>query len=453
MSGAVQSIHRRVLVWAMGALVLGASLLVGSSYLTLAHEMEEVFEDNLKQVALAVANHHGTYGMARTPSLAEQLPQVYDEYGKFEFVTAAWTRNGTLLHRSNPAVNLPFLSRSGLSVVSVGQERWHLYTIVLQDGIVQAAQRDSERQALARETGAVLIAPALLLLAVLAVMLTLALRRGLAPLALAADQVTARSVEALHPIALSAHPSELHLLIGAINDLMHRLGGALSLQRLFLADAAHELRTPITALRLQLQLLERAGDAVQRQAAQNQLRAGIERAQHLVEQLLQLSRLAPETPALHREPVDLAEMVRAAVGRFSARADQRKIDLGAVTDGNPVTEADAQQLTILLNNLVDNALQHTPVGGRIDVAACIDQGHPCLRVTDSGPGIPSAERQRVFDRFYRGNSHSEGGGVAHGSGLGLAIVRAVAERHGAQTLLEDAPGGSGLRVSVQFAAG
>jgi signal transduction histidine kinase len=352
----------------MGALVLGASLLVGSSYLTLAHEMEEVFEDNLKQVALAVANHHGTYGMARTPSLAEQLPQVYDEYGKFEFVTAAWTRNGTLLHRSDPAVNLPFLSRSGLSVVSVGQERWHLYTIVLQDGIVQAAQRDSERQALARETGAVLIAPALLLLAVLAVMLTLALRRGLAPLALAADQVTARSVEALHPIALSAHPSELHLLIGAINDLMYRLGGALSLQRLFLADAAHELRTPITALRLQLQLLERAGDAVQRQAAQNQLRAGIKRAQHLVEQLLQLSRLAPETPALHRESVDLAELVRAAVGRFSARADQRKIDLGAVTDGNPVTEADAQQLTILLNNLVDNALQHTPVGGRIDVA-------------------------------------------------------------------------------------
>ena len=453
MSGAVQSIHRRVLVWAMGALVLGASLLVGTSYWTLAHEMEEVFEDNLKQVALAVANHHGTYGMARTPSLAEQLPQVYDEYGKFEFVTAAWTRSGTLLHRSDPEVNLPFLSRSGLSVVSVGQERWHLYTIVLKDGIVQAAQRDSERQALARETGGVLIVPALVLLAILAALLTLALRRGLAPLALAADQVTARSVEALHPITLSAHPSELHLLIGAINDLMSRLGGALSLQRLFLADAAHELRTPITALRLQLQLLERAGDEVQRQAAMDHLRAGIERAQHLVEQLLQLSRLAPETPALHREPVNLAELVRAAVSRFSARADQRKIDLGAVTDGNPVTEADAQQLTILLNNLVDNALRHTPAGGRIDVAACTDQGHACLRVTDSGPGIPPAERQRVFDRFYRSNSHGEGGGVPHGSGLGLAIVRAVAERHGAHTLLEDAPGGSGLRVSVQFAAG
>ncbi|MDP3355698.1 MAG: ATP-binding protein [Polaromonas sp.] len=454
MSGAVQSIHRRVLVWAMGALALGASLLVATSYWTLAHEMEEVFEDNLKQVALAVANHHGTYGMARTPSLAEQLPKVYEEYGKFEFVTAAWTRSGTLLHRSDPAVTLPFLSRSGLSVVNLGQERWHLYTIVLSDGIVQAAQRDSERQALARETGAVLIVPALVLLAILAVLLTLALRRGLAPLDHAADDVTARSVEALHPITLSAHPTELHLLIGAINDLMARLGGALALQRLFLADAAHELRTPITALRLQLQLLERAGDDTQRQAALAQLRAGIERAQHLVEQLLQLSRLAPETPALQREPVNLADLVRAAVSRFSARAEQRRIDLGAVIDGSPVTEADAQQLTILLNNLVDNALRHTPAGGRIDVGACTDQGRPCLRITDSGPGIPPAERQRVFDRFYRstGNSNTEGGGMPHGSGLGLAIVRAVAERHGADISLEDAPSGPGLRISVRFAA-
>ncbi|MDI1341658.1 ATP-binding protein [Polaromonas sp.] len=452
-TGPVQSIHHRVLLWTMGALVAGASLLVGISYWTLAHEMGEVFEDNLKQVALAVANHHGTYGMARTPSLAEQLPRVYEEYGKFEFVTAAWTRTGTLLHRSDPAVNLPFRSRSGLSVVNIGHERWHLYTIVLEDGIVQAAQRDSERQALARETGSVLVLPALVMLGLLAGMLTLALRRGLAPLALAASEVTARSVEALHPIALSAHPPELHLLIGAINDLMARLGGALSMQRLFLADAAHELRTPITALRLQLQLLERASDAAQREEALVQLRAGIERAQHLVEQLLQLSRLAPETPALRREPVDLAELARSTVGRFSARADDRQIDLGAVTEGTPPVHADVQQLAILLNNLVDNALRHTPAGGRIDVSARVEQGRPCLSVTDSGPGITAAERERVFDRFYRGSSVSADGHAPHGSGLGLAIARAVAERHGADITLEEAPGGgTGLRVSVLFPA-
>ncbi|UUZ68543.1 HAMP domain-containing histidine kinase [Polaromonas sp. P2-4] len=451
-SSPVQSIQRRVLVWAMGALVVGASLLVGGSYLLLAHEMGEVFEDNLKQVALAVANHHGTYGMARTPRIAEQLPRVYEEYGKFEFVTAAWTRNGALLHMSDPTAALPFLSRSGLSTVSIGRERWHLYTIVLEDGIVQAAQRDSERQALARETGSKLILPTLLMLALLAGLLTLALRRGLSPLSLAAGDVTARSVEALHPIALSAHPPELHLLIGAINDLMARLGGALALQRHFLADAAHELRTPITALRLQLQLLERAGDGAQREVALSQLRAGIDRAQHLIEQLLQLSRLAPETPALRREPVDLAGLVRATVSRFSARADDRQVDLGAVAEGAPTVHADPQQRAILLNNLVDNALRHTPAGGRVDVGASVEDGWPCLTVTDSGPGIAASERQRVFDRFYRGNNSHNGNAdsAPHGSGLGLAIVQAVAERHGADIRLDDAPGVSGLRVSVRL---
>ncbi len=159
------SIHRRVLLWAMGALLVGAALLVGGSWWVLAHEMGEVFEDNLKQVALAVANHHGTYGVARPPRLAQQLPRVYEEYGKFEFVTAVWTRDGRRMHSSDEGVALPFLSRSGLSEVVLGGEKWHLYTIVLEDGIVQAAQRASERDSLARETATTLVFPALVLLA------------------------------------------------------------------------------------------------------------------------------------------------------------------------------------------------------------------------------------------------------------------------------------------------
>jgi signal transduction histidine kinase len=130
---------------------------------------------------------------------------------------------------------------------------------------------------------------------------------------------------ALHPIELGAHPRELHLLVSAINDLMARLGNALALQRNFLADAAHELRTPIAALRLQLQLLERTGSGAQRGAAQDELRAGVARVQHLVEQLLELSRLGPETPPLKRETVDLADLARAVVSRFSARADEQSI--------------------------------------------------------------------------------------------------------------------------------
>ena len=454
---AVPSIHRRVLVWVMAALGMGASLLVASTYLSMKHELGEVFEDNLKQVALAVANHHSEYGISRVPRLVDQLPKVYEEYGEFDFVTAVWSQGGALSHTSDAKVGLPFLSRSGLSRVNIGGQEWHLYTIVLEDGIVQAAQRDSARQALARESSSKLVLPTVAMLAILAMLLTLALTRGLAPLSLAAAEVTARSVETLHPIALSTQPVELHLLVGAINDLMARLGSALALQRHFLADAAHELRTPITALKLQLQLLERASDAGQRAAAQNELRAGIERAQQLIEQLLQLSRLAPETPALRRKPVDLADLVRSTVSAFSARADAQQIDLGAVLEGAPVVNADTQQLAILLNNLVDNALRHTPRGGRIDVGVSLRDGKPCITVNDSGPGIPESERALVFDRFYRGSTsqsvaHANGradNGHHRGSGLGLAIVRAVADRHGAQVLLDESPQ-RGLHVSVQF---
>lgn len=439
------SIHRVLLAWILGALAVGAALLVAGSYWALQHEMGEVFEDNLKQVALAVATHHGSYGVAASPPrLAQQLPRVYEEYGKFEFVTAVWDRDGRLLHSSDPAVRLPFLSRSGLTEAMAGGERWYLYTIVLEDGIVQAAQRTSERQTLARETASQLVLPAALLLTVIAVLLTLALQRGLEPLSRAAADVAARSAEALHPIEQEAYPPELHRLVGATNDLMARLGTALAVQRRFVADAAHELRTPIAALRLQLQLLERAPDGTRRERAAAELRAGVDRAQHLVEQLLQLSRLDPDTPALEHLPVSLAELARSAVSQFSARADAGQLDLGAVVSGEPIVLGDRRQLAILLNNLVDNALRCTPAGGRIDVGAHLADGVPCLLVSDTGPGIPAAERERVFDRFYS-PAQATGGG----SGLGLAIVKAVARQHGAAVTLGEPPGG-GLCVTVRF---
>ncbi len=443
----IRSIHRQLLAWVLGALGIGASLLIAASYQVLFDEMNEVFEDNLKQVALAVVYHQGSIGTQ--PRLAQRLPPIYEEYGAFEFVTALWTREGRRLQTSDETVTLPFLSRSGLSLVTTGGEDWYLYTVVLEDRIVQAAQRARERRALAVDTASKLILPALLLTAVIAALLVLALRRGLAPLSQAATDVAARSVDSLESIPLSGQPLELHLLIGAINGLMQRLGSALALQREFLADAAHELRTPITALKLQLQLLERASDVPQRDAALAELRAGIERTKHLVEQLLQLSRLAPETPALRREPVDLAALSRAAVSHFSARADASSVDLGASAEGPVPIAGDALQLAILLNNLIDNAIRHTPAGGRVDVTAGLFNGHPGVKVTDTGPGIAAAERHRVFDRFYRAAAAGSGDDDAHGSGLGLAIVKAVAERHAAQLSLDDAEGG-GLCVTVLF---
>ncbi len=465
----VRSIRHRVLLQALSALAAGTALLAGGSWFLLTHELDEVFEDNLRQVALAVASHHGTRLPQSGPRRADPLPQVLQEYGNFGFATAAWTRSGVPIYQSGDSVAIPFLSRSGLSEIRIGGEKWYLYTIVLDDGIVQAAQRERVRNALARETTSAILVPAMLLLIVLGLLLQAALRRGLETLTAATGDITSRSTRTLHPLDLAAYPSELHPLISAINDLMHRLGTALTMQRHFLADAAHELRTPVTALRLQLQLLERAGNEGERQAAIDELRSGIARAQRLIEQLLQLSRLAPETPALKLEPVDLAELVRETVGRFSATADHRQIDLGALADGVVKVLADADQLRILLGNLVDNALRHTPIGGRVDVATGTDGMHCWLTVSDSGPGIAESERHRVFERFYRvervpgsrtevgvaQSLHADsnnGNDNGNGSGLGLAIVREVAERHGARITLGSGADDAGLTVTVKFEA-
>lgn len=441
----VRSIHQQVLGWVLGALAVSTALLIAATWWVLKQEMEEVFEDNLKQVALAVVNHRGVQGTAPT-RLAQELPKVYEEFGSFEFVTAIWSRDGRLQAISDPSVPLPFLSRSGLSQVRAGGERWFLYTVVLEDAIVQAAQRASERETLARETASALVGPSLGILLLVGVLVTFALRRGLRPLSQATSQVAARSAESLHPIALGSQPAELSPLVDAVNDLMGRLGQALSQQRDFVADAAHELRTPVTALRLQLQAVERATGPDQRDAALADLHQGIDRTQHLVERLLQLSRVSPDAPRPVFVTVNLASLVRDTVSRFSAQAEAAGIDLGATSQATPLVRGDAQQLSVLLDNLVENALRQVPRGGRIDVAAMVLQGHPALLVTDNGPGIPAAERARVFDRFFRG-----AGARGYGSGLGLAIVRAVAQSHGAQVELADAPGG-GLQVSVHFPA-
>jgi signal transduction histidine kinase len=239
-------------------------------------------------------------------------------------------------------------------------------------------------------------------------------------------------------------------LVGSINGLMHRLDVAFTAQRRFFADAAHELRTPITALRLQLQLLERAADAGEHQRALVELHAGVERSQRLVQQLLQVSRADPDGEIMRPAPLDLAALVRTQVTALSARAEHAGLDLGADASTPVPALGDEAQLGVLLENLIENALRYTPAGGVVDVSATLEEGRPLLRVVDDGPGIPEPERQRVFERFFRGESAQSRS--PDGSGLGLAIVKAIAERHHATVELRPAAAGRGLEVRVRFPA-
>jgi two-component system OmpR family sensor kinase/two-component system sensor histidine kinase QseC len=239
-------------------------------------------------------------------------------------------------------------------------------------------------------------------------------------------------------------------LVDSINALLERLRSAFDAQRAFVSDAAHELRSPLTALKLQLQLLQRSGDAASREAALSALSAGIERATRLVSQLLTLARAEPGGPQEALVPTDLAEAARQAVADVVPLADAKAIHLTLVAQASCTVEGDATALRILVRNLVDNAVRYTPGGGRVELTLADQPGQILLAVDDSGRGIPASDRERVFDRFYRRADHSEAGSEDTGSGLGLAIVRSIAQRHVASVQMTDSVLG-GLRVEVRFA--
>lgn len=445
----MRSIERTLLGWILSALTLGVVLVALVTYLVTLEDMHEVFDADLKNVAQAIAAyHHAGHGPGTAAHI--KLPERTDVLEDDEIVTMTWSPSGERVFSSDSRVKLPFTANEGLSRPIVEGQEWIVYTSVASDGVAQAAQRMSSRHEMAGESAAKVFPPLVGLVVVVGGLLVFGLRRGLQPLDTTAKDVAKRSALSLEAITLEDGPKEIAPLVQAINGLMGRLALAFSAQRRFLADAAHELRTPMTALRLQLQLLQRSDDETQRQQALSELSAGIDRSQHLIEQLLQVARSEPDGEVTRRDSVDIAELSRSTVAALSAKADHLGLDLGADAAIPVLVEGDATQLSVLLNNLVENALRYTPAGGVVDVSAHLEAGRPMLRVVDDGPGIPAAERGRVFDRFYRCEDAQYQARDHSGSGLGLAIVKAIVERHGASIELKDAPDGHGLVVEIIF---
>ena len=446
----MRSIERPLLAWIMGALALGSALIALVVYSVTLDEMDEVFDADLKNVATSLARYEQVNASGATRPFSDGTANAAAEPDETEIATFAWDAVGRLLYASDSRVSMPFKAAEGLSRVHLGDEDWIVYSAPHAGGVVQAAQRVSSRHEMAQESATRTLPPMLLLAVGIGGLLIYGLRRGLRPLDAAARDVAGRSARSLAPIASADLPREIAPMVQSINGLMARLDGSLTAQRRFLADAAHELRSPVTALRLQLQLLGRSPDEAGRTAALHELQQGIARAQRLIEQLLQFARTEPEAQLTPLTPLDLGDVVREVVAGLNVLAETWQIDLGAELRGPVPFVGDRAQLIVLLNNLVENALRHTPAGGVIDVGAELHHGRPALFVLDTGPGIPSDDRERVFDRFYRGEPPSPSGRNVDGSGLGLAIVKAIADRHDAVVQLLDRIAGPGLEVRVTF---
>jgi two-component system OmpR family sensor kinase len=259
----------------------------------------------------------------------------------------------------------------------------------------------------------------------------------------------ARHPEALDPLPDQRLPLEVQPLVRALNGLLERLATALDIQKAFVADAAHELRTPLAAVQIQSQLVARAKDDTARSEALADLQAGVTRATRLAEQLLALARSEPDGLAA-TNAIDLRALLQDCVVAYAPLAQNRSVDLGIEASEAATVIGDADALRVMFNNLVDNATKYTPRGGRVDVGLDVEEGHPVVRIADSGPGIEPAERDRVFDRFYRAGAGANRARTdVAGSGLGLAIVRRIATQHHAAVRLDESPTG-GLQVEVRF---
>lgn len=313
--------------------------------------------------------------------------------------------------------------------------------------LVQVAETRRQRKALSSRIISGVLLPQFAIIPLAVILVWLGLSRGLAPLGRLQTRIRRRRPDDLSPINLRTVPEELQPMVGAFNDMMARLQDNLDAQQRFISAAAHQLKTPLTGLKTQTELALGETDCVQLHDYLQRIAAGVDRAAHLTNQLLQLARAEASHETRHVwEPVDLEELTRDVAVNCVPRALARNIDLGYEEAGGVVKILGVPLLLReMIDNLVDNAIKYTPLGGRVTVRLH-GGANPVLEVEDTGIGIPKEDRGRIFERFYRAL-----GTDAEGSGLGLAIVREIADLHRASVQVLDNPGGQGTLIRLVFA--
>ncbi|MFM9425893.1 two-component system OmpR family sensor kinase [Variovorax sp. GrIS 2.14] len=444
--GRPHSLRGQLLWWLLTLHLIAAGLTAWSAYVVYGRLVHNFMDDQMRLVAESYTSHH------RPPALLP-LPEAAD-LGRGAFVLQLWSADGTtLLASSWPALTLPLQTQTGFGDVHTGTgtgTNWRVYTApgVREDQLrVQVVQSDDFRRHRVIRRALFEGLPIALLLPLAMLILWIIVTAASRSLRAVARDVVAQDERSLSELSVARVPEEIMPLVDAFNGLLARLRAAFATQRRFVQDAAHELRSPIAAITLQIEALRphvaSDGDAAQRFA---QLEAGVTRARRLVDQLLSLSRQEAPPSTSAAAPVDLAALLRDSIGSLMVLADQRGVDVGFEGQLYQLVDAPASELRCVFDNLIDNALRYTKQGTAVDVRLHAVEGRPVVDVIDHGPGIPSDLMGRVFDRFFRAP-----GAAAGGSGLGLSIAQAAAARHGMRIALRNRSvdeGGPGVVARV-----
>lgn len=377
------------------------------------------------------------------PLLSADDRAAFDAYADWRMFRI-WSGSDMILGSdTGPKVNPPNKATEAFQTVVADGRSWRIYSLPLpgEDVVIQVGERLSIRNVLIQKIALELAIPLLLLIPASLALIWLSLTDGLRALRNLVREISRRGQWDLTPVNVDAWPTDLQPLVRSINLLFTRLERAVQQERRFVEHAAHQLRTPLAALRLQAQLISREDDPVEREAQVQALREGVDRAVALMEQLLILARLDADQGAAGA--ADLREVCTTALADCGPVAAARDVRLALDGEAPPV-KGDAAVIRLILSNILENAINHAPPETEVDIRLFEQDGASVVVVTDQGPGVPDAERYKVFERFYRAP-----GAQGRGAGLGLAIVDEAARVLGAAVTLTDRRDGlAGLEVRV-----
>lgn len=460
---ALRSIRVRLLTGILLSLIATLAVVAVASYRVTLHESEEIFSARLATSArvlealMAKQLEHATVARPLVIELPQELehatgdnPTRYGHPYETKIAFQVWHRDGALLARSASAPETAFGPNvAGFSEQRIGGEPWQVFALRAGEVWIQVAEKDEVRSELIENLGFAVMTPTIIGSAVLLLLVYVLVGFGLRPLSELSARIATREPGTLGPIELPAVPDEIAPVVHALNDLLARVRRALEHERRFTDAAAHELRTPLAALKLHAENAARAGGAEERRVSILRLRQCVDRTSRLAEQMLAYSRTQATDERTPAEPVDLhalaAETIRAQRGALPERA--ARIALAAPGSAACLIRADPDKLRLLLRNLLENAIRYGDPGGAVTVGVMRAGATIVLTVANAGPPIPAELRQRVFEPYYR-----LPGSPSDGSGLGLAIVKEIADQHGATVRIEDADANGGTCVRVEFPA-
>ena len=430
------SIQRKLSFSVSLAIVVVALLAGVFSFITAFNEAQELQDDTLQQVAMLFDRQ------ALAPISLGSAPDNPDD-SRVIVQHLAGGDPAADAPGAGASLPLPATLSDGLHTLEVkGQTLRVLVKTTARAQRIAVAQDTDARDEIARDSALHTLLP--LLVPVLLLVVADLVRKMFQPIAALSAEIDQRAEQALHPVQEAHLPIEVRPFVVAINRLLARVAQSMDVQRRFVADAAHELRSPLTAMSLQA---ERLADSDMSAAARERLatlRQGIERGRNLLDQLLTLARVQA-TPALPRSPVSVRGIYRRVLEDLMPLAEAKCIDIGVEGSEDAQVLVSELDMIALVKNLVDNAIRYTPSGGQVDLSVVTVKGRAVLSIQDNGPGIALAERERVFDAFYRTLGSDQ-----VGSGLGLSIVKAVSDRIGAEIELgfSDEVSACGLRVCI-----